>query len=190
MGQVSLMNNGEGFLMASKKEETKLVNVLDVFWDGWFNSYRTFHTIQNGVEEKSLQAFESQKEWIKSTGDTIAKLEEDSKRLTTEWISNLQDVFSKAQIDLGYQQTAEWTERFEEFGHKAQSLAFSPSRGSLEVAEKTLSQLEETFKNVIDQQQKNREEVLKAVEGFVDQLKQSQASATKSLEQYNPLIAK
>lgn len=176
--------------MAAKKEDNKLVNVMDVFWDGWFNSYRTFHTIQNGVEEKSLQAFENQKEWIKTTGETLAKMEEDSKRLTTEWISNLHDVFNKAHLDLGYQNGADWTERIEEFGHKAQTLAFSPSKGSLEVAEKTIAQLEETFKNVIDQQQKNREEVLKAVEGFVGQLKQSQASATKSIELYNPLIAK
>jgi hypothetical protein len=176
--------------MAIKKDENKFINVMDVFWDGWFNSYRTFHTIQNGVEEKSLQAFESQKEWIKSTGDQLAKMEEDSKRLTTEWITNLQDILSKAQIDFGLQSTVDWTDRIEEYGHKAQTLAFSPSKGSLEVAEKTLAQLEETFKNVIDQQQKNREEVLKAVEGFVDQLKQSQASATKSIELYNPLIAK
>ncbi|NMD70449.1 hypothetical protein HHO41_09105 [Bacillus sp. DNRA2] len=176
--------------MAAKKEENKLINVMDVFWDGWFNSYRTFHTIQNEVEEKSIQAFESQKEWIRSTGDQLTKMEEDSKRLTTEWITNLQDVLSKAQLDFGFQNTLDWTDRVEELGHKAQTLAFTPGKNSLEVAERTLSQLEETFKNVIDQQQKNREEVLKAVEGFLDQLKQSQATATKQLELYNPLVAK
>ncbi|MGJ7921190.1 hypothetical protein [Neobacillus sp. LXY-4] len=176
--------------MAAKKEDQKLINVMDVFWDGWFNSYRTFHTIQNGVEEKSLQAFESQKEWLKATGDQLAKMEEDSKRLTSEWVASLQDALNKAQLDFGVQNVYDWTDHMEELGHKAQTLAFSPSKGSLEVAAKTLTQLEETFKNVIDQQQKNREDVLKAVEGFVDQIKQSQASAAKSIELYNPLVAK
>jgi hypothetical protein len=177
-------------MMAAKKEEQKLINVMDVFWDGWFNSYRTFHSLQNGVEEKSLQAFESQKEWIKSTVEQLAKMEEDSKKLTSEWIASLQDVLNKAQLDLGVQNFQEWTDWMEELGHKAQSLVFRPGKGSLEVVEKTLAQLEETFKNMIDQQQKNREEILKVIEGFVEQLKQTQSNAAKTLELYNPLAVK
>jgi hypothetical protein len=45
--------------MAVAKKEEKVINVVDVFWDGWFNSFKTFQSFQKDVEEKSLQVFES-----------------------------------------------------------------------------------------------------------------------------------
>lgn len=175
--------------MAVKKDE-KALNVIDVFWDSWFNSFKTFNSLQNGAEEKSLQAFESQKEWIQATRDQLTQLEEESKKLTSEWKSNLQEVLSKAQIDFGTQNLTEWTDKFEEIGHKAEALAFSPSKATIDLLSKSHAQLESALKKAIDQQQKNRAEVLNAIGGYVDQLKQTQNGVLKTFELYNPLIAK
>ncbi|MCQ6282068.1 hypothetical protein [Bacillus sp. EB600] len=182
--------------MALKKDEKGLnvdekgLNVIDVFWDGWFNSFKTFNSLQSGAEQRSLQAFESQKEWIQSTRDQLSQLEEESKKLTTEWKSNLQEVFNKAQVDFGTQNLAEWADKFEEFGHKAETLAFSPSKATIELLSKSHAQLETALKKAIEQQQKNRAEVLNAIGGYVDQLKQTQSGVLKTFELYNPLIAK
>jgi flagellar biosynthesis chaperone FliJ len=175
--------------MAVKKDE-KALNVIDVFWDSWFNSFKTFNSLQNGAEEKSLQAFESQKEWIQATRDQLTQLEEESKKLTSEWKSNLQEVLNKAQIDFGTQNLTEWTDKFEEIGHKAEALAFSPSKATIDLLSKSHAQLESALKKAIDQQQKNRAEVLNAIGGYVDQLKQTQNGVLKTFELYNPLIAK
>jgi phage-related protein len=175
--------------MAVKKDE-KALNVIDVFWDGWFNSFKTFNSLQDGAEQKSLQAFESQKEWIQATRDQLTQLEEESKKLTSEWKSNLQEVLNKAQIDFGTQNLTEWTDKFEEIGHKAEALAFSPSKATIDLLTKSHAQLESALKKAIDQQQKNRAEVLNAIGGYVDQLKQTQNGVLKTFELYNPLIAK
>lgn len=175
--------------MALKKDE-KALNVIDVFWDSWFNSFKTFNSLQDGAEQKSLQAFESQKEWIQATRDQLTQLEEESKKLTSEWKSNLQEVLNKSQFDFGAQNLTEWTDKFEEIGLKAESLAFSPSKATIDLLSKSHAQLELALKKAVEQQQKNRAEVLNAIGGYVDQLKQTQNGVLKTFELYNPLIAK
>ena len=175
--------------MAVKKDE-KALNVIDVFWDSWFNSFKTFNSLQDGAEQKSLQAFEGQKEWIQATRDQLTQLEEESKKLTSEWKSNLQEVLNKSQFDFGAQNLTEWTDKFEEIGHKTESLAFSPSKATIDLLSKSHAQLELALKKAVEQQQKNRAEVLNAIGGYVDQLKQTQNGVLKTFELYNPLIAK
>lgn len=182
-------------MAAPKKEEKvvveeKVVNVVDVFWDGWFNSFKTFQSFQDGVEQKSLQAFESQKEWIQAAREQLNQLEEESKKLTTEWKVNLQDALKKAQIDFGVPNLTEWTDKFEEIGHKAETLAFSPGKATVDMLSKSQAQLESAVRKAIEQQQKTRTDVLNAIGGYVDQLKETQNGVLKTFETYNPLIAK
>jgi hypothetical protein len=176
--------------MAAKKEQPKYVDVLDVFWDGWFNSFKTFQSIQNGVEQNAIQAFESQKEWINSSKNQLSKIEDETKKLATEWKSKVQEVVNNAPTDFVGANLSDWADKFEEVGLKSQSVAFSPGKSSLELLSKSHAHLESTFKNALDQQQKNRAEVISAMEGFVDQLKQTQNGVLKSFDLYNPLIAK
>jgi phage-related protein len=176
--------------MAPVKKDEKYLNVIDVFWDGWFNSFKTFHSLQDGVEQKSLQAFESQKEWIQSTREQLNQLEEESKKLTSEWKANFQEVLKKAQTDFGAPNLTDWTERVVEAGNKAETLAYSPSKATIDMLSKSHEQLEIALRKAIDQQQKNRAEVLNAIGGYVDQLKQTQNGVLKTFEFYNPLIAK
>lgn len=176
--------------MASVKKEEMDLNVIDVFWDGWFNSFKTFNSLQNGFEEKSLQAFETQKEWIQATREQLTKLEEESKKLTTEWKLNLQEVLKNAQIEFAAPNFKEWTEKLEEVGHKAETLAFSPSKATVELLSNSQTQLESALKKAIEQQQKTRAEVINAIGGYVEQLKQTQNGMIKSFEIYNPFLAK
>lgn len=176
--------------MAPVKKDEKLLNVIDVFWDGWFNSFKTFQSLQNGMSQKSLEFFESQKELIKSTLEQLSQLESETKKLTTDWKDNLQEVLKESQLDFGANNLTEWTDKFEEVGHKAESLAFSPSKTTVEMISKSHAQLESALKKAIDQQQKNRAEVLDTIEDYVDQLKQTQNGVLQSIEVYNPLVAK
>lgn len=176
--------------MAAIKKEEKFINVIDVFWDGWFNSFKTFQTFQNGVEQKSLEVFESQKEWMQTIQDQLTKIEDESKKLADEWKTNLQDIVKNTQINFGTQNITEWIDRLEELGIKAESLAFSPSKTTFDLLSKSHSQLESALRKAIDQQQKNRAEVVNAIGDYVDELKQTQNGVFKSFEIDNPVAAK
>lgn len=171
--------------------DEKSVNVIDVFWDGWFNSFKTFQSLQDGVGERSLEvAFESQRELIQATSEQLSKLEEESKKLTTALKENLQEFLKKTQTDFGAPNLTEWTDKFEEYGHKAEAAAFAPSKVTIEVLSKSQAQLETALRKAIEQQQKTRAEVLNTIGGYVDQLRQTQNEVLKTFDLYNPLITK
>jgi anion-transporting ArsA/GET3 family ATPase len=176
--------------MAIAKKEANVINVVDVFWDGWFNSFKTFQSFQKDVEEKSLQVFESQKELVQAASKQLTQLEEESKKLTTELKSNVQEVLKNALSVIGADNLLEITDKFEEAGQKVESLAFNPSKATIEVLSKSHAQLEKALKEAIAQQQKNRAEVLNAIGGYVDQLKETQNGVLKTFDLSNVLVAK
>jgi hypothetical protein len=180
----------EVFKMAVAKTDEKGINVIDVFWDGWFNSFKTFQSFQKGIEEKSLQAFESQKELFQATHEQLAKFEEESKKLTAEWNANLQEVLKKSLPDFALQNLTEWTNKFEEVEQKVEALAFNPSQKTIDALSKSQAQLETALREAIEQQQNNRAEVVNAIGGYVDQLKETQNSVLKPFELNNALLAK
>jgi hypothetical protein len=176
--------------MAVANTEGKVINVIDVFWDGWFNSFKTFQSFQKGIEEKSLQAFESQKELFQATHEQLAKFEEESKKLTAEWNANLQEVLKKSLPDFAVKNFTEWTNKFEEVEQKVEALAFNPSQKTIDALSKSQAQLETALREAIEQQQNNRAEVVNAIGGYVDQLKETQNSVLKPFELNNALFAK
>jgi GTPase involved in cell partitioning and DNA repair len=180
----------EGLKMAVAKKDEKVLNVVDVFWDGWFNSFKTFQSFQKEVEEKSLQVFESQKELVQAASKQLSQLEEESKKLTTELTTNVQQVLKNALSVIGADNLLEITDKFEEVGKKAETVAFSPSKATIDVLSKSHAQIEKALKDAIAQQQKNRAEVLNAIGGYVDQLKETQNGVLKTFELNNALIAK
>lgn len=177
--------------MAAVKNEEKVTNVIDVFWDGFLNSFKTFQSFQNGVEEKSLEAFESQLELVeKTTLEQLIKFEEESKKLIAEWKANLQEVLNNALTGYGVQNLTEWTDKFEEVEQKVEAVAFSPSKKTFEALFESQAQLESALKEAIGQRQKNRSKVLDAIGEYVDQLKQTQNNVLTTLKLNNPLLVK
>lgn len=170
--------------MAAGKNEEKVVeekvtNVIDVFWGGFLNNIKIFQSLQNRVEEKSLEAFEGQLELIETTLEQLIKFEEESKKLAAEWKANIQEVLT----GYGVQNLTEWTDKFEE------ALAFSPSKKTFESLQ-SQAQLESALKEVIGQRQKNSAEALDAIGEYVDQLKQTQSNVLETLKLNNPLLVK
>lgn len=163
--------------------DEKGINAIDVFWDSWFNSFKTFQSFQNSVEETSIQAMEIQKDWIQSTREQFTQLEEQSKKITSEWRTNLNEVLKKANKEFGIPNFLEWTDQYEEMSQKVETLAYAPSKATVDMLSKSHAQLETTLRKAIDQQQKTRIEVLNAIGGYVDHLKQTQNGLLKTLKQ-------
>lgn len=177
-------------VVEEKVVDEKVRNVIDVFWDGFLNSFKTFQSFQDGAEEKSLEAFERQLELVETTLEPLNKFEEESKKRTAEWKANLQVVLNNALTGYGVQNLTEWTDKFEEFEQKVEALAFSPSKKTFEVLSESQAQLESALKEAFGQRQKNRAEVLDAIGEYVDQLKQTQNNVLKTLKLNNPLLVK
>jgi hypothetical protein len=129
-------------VVEEKVVEEKVTNVIDVFWNGFLNSFKVFQSFQNGVEEQSLEAFESQLELVETTLEQLIKFEEESKKLTAEWKANLQEVLNNALTGYGVHNLTEWTDKFKEVEQKVEALAFSPSKKAFEALSESQAQLE------------------------------------------------
>ena len=178
--------------MATKKVEVKVIeenvveekvnNVIDLFWDGLFKGFKTFQSFQNEIEEKSLEAFEKQFELFDTTLEQLIKFEQESKKLTAEWKANLQEVLNNTLNGYGAQNLTEWTDKFEEFEQKVESLTFNPSKKTFAALSESQAQLESALKEVVEQRQQNRAEVLDVIGQYVGQLKQTQNDLLKTLK--------
>lgn len=164
--------------MVVKKEDLKAANVVDVFYKGWLNQLKVLEEI----EQRSLQVIKSQKEWIQGTREQYAQLEENSKKLTTDWKVNLEEFLAKSQKDVNGQNFSELLNKIEDIGHKSQTIAFLPGRASFEILLNSRDQFEKSYVESLEQQKRAREELTKVYEEVLEQYKQSQLSFFKPFE--------
>lgn len=156
--------------MEENKKEFASSHVMDIFFKGWSKNF----DLVDEMEQRFLQAIESQKGWVQSSRDQLSKMEEDSHNLMTEWKTNAQEILDKYQEEHAGQTFSKWTEKLEEIGHKSQTLALSPGKATLEIVSNSMDQYEQAIINAIDQQQKNRVEFTNDLKSIVEQLKQAQ----------------
>lgn len=165
----------EELKVAVKKAETNQTNLLEVLFSGWTNQLQVLEELEN----KSLQVIESQKEWFDASKEQINQYEKTTKELTADWKANVQEMFVKTAKVKG---SLDWTEKLEEVGNKAQTLAFTPGKASIEILSKSHEQFEKTYKSALEQQQKSRVEITNAMKSILDQVQQAQMSILKSFE--------
>ncbi|KHF40543.1 hypothetical protein [Halalkalibacter okhensis] len=163
--------------MVAKKETNNSNSGFVKDWWSQFNYIEEFET-------RTLQAFDSQREWIEGTKEQINQFEENSKKMTTEWKTSTQSLLENYNKALGGQNYQDWLNKLEEIGHKSQAIATLPSKASLELLSKSTDQLQETFANTIAQNQKMREKTTNAFEGLFDQWQQTQPQMFKFFDYY------
>jgi phage-related protein len=176
-------------VVEKKVVDEKVTNLIDVLWDGFLNSFKTFQSFQNGVEEKCLEAFERQLDWVETTLEPLIKFEEEPKKLTAEWKASLQEVLNNTLTGYGVQNLTEWTDKLEEVEQKVEALAFSSNKKTFKALSNSQAQFESALKEVIELRKKNRAEVLDAIGKYVDQLKQTQNNVLKTLKLNNRKIS-
>lgn len=151
----------------------QLAKNVDFLWDGWFNSLKSFQQLQDDIENKTLQAFNYQKELLDSTVSTLQTIENESKKASKEYQEKLQSTFNELNKNGQIDQVSNWIESVQEITDKAQHLAWKPSNTIFELI--TTSQLnwEATVKNVLDQQKHERDETFTKIEELTSQMKET-----------------
>lgn len=159
--------------MVVKSESNCYSNVMETGFVGWWSNF----DFMNEVEQRSLQAIKNQREWIEGTKDQMSQIEENSKHLTKDWKTSVQEVAG----DNFY----EWENILEEISHTSQSISFLPGKTSLNILCSMNDQFEQTLTSAISQQQKTREEFSKVAEDMIEQWKEAQMELFKPFQFMN-----
>ena len=153
--------------------------------NGWWNQF----DLLEEMEKRSIQVIGNQKDWVKGARKELDQLEENLKKLTTEWKTTTQKFVSENNKELGGQDYQEWLNKLEDIGHKSQQIAFLPGKTSLDILSKSTEQFEETFVNASEQNKKLREEMTNAFDGVYEQMKQTQKTMFQFFP-FNPSTSK
>jgi len=81
------------------------------------------------------------------------------------------------------EQINEWQEKWNELSNHIHQLTVSPTKTSLSILTQTNGKFEETTKQFIEQQQLQRDEVQKQLEGFLEEFKSTQLELVKKFEE-------
>ncbi|AMA73790.1 MULTISPECIES: polyhydroxyalkanoic acid inclusion protein PhaP [Aneurinibacillus] len=157
-------------------------SMIDTMWDGWMNGVKMVYAYQREMENLMLQTLERQKEIWEKTTENLEKVEEEMKKFLEDakvsYQNNMKNVGGE-QLGKTFE---EWAQRLDEIAKRIQQLTWTPGKASLNVVNKSQEQLEVSFKNLLAQQQKTRDEVQALMDNFLQQVKMTQKGLLESLE--------
>ena len=157
-------------------EETRntlKMSAVDSILDGWLNSFKTLHTFQNEMVDKSLQPLFFQKDFLDSTRKTITNIEDEKSKIAEEWKSNLQNTIQTINNEQVKKLFSTWMSQIEEINQSVQSISAPTSQTILDLYSKSQDHLETNVRAVLEQQQKNNSDVMEKIEILTEQIKKT-----------------
>ena len=157
----------------STVQENRFVNQVDMIWDVWLNSFKTVQSFQDGLQQKTLQAFSSQKELLDLSVKTLNTTEEEAKKVSKDWNEKVQNNVKKITNDKD-EQVSKWLNNVQDVTESVQLLAWKPSRAMLDALIESQNQLETITKKSLATHKKERTEYFKKMEELIEQVKTTQ----------------
>lgn len=167
---------------ASQPVQNSNVNIVDTLWDGWLNGLKTINAYQFEVENLTIQAIENQKDVWNKNMENLEKMEGEVKKFLDDIKVGINNNVKNMGGEQAFKTYEEWNQRVEEVTSRMQQLTWTPGKASINVFNKSQDQFESTIKNIIEQQQKTREEVSVLIDNLVSQVKSTQKGLVESFE--------
>lgn len=153
--------------------EVQSLNAVDLLWDGWLNGFKTLQGFQSEFDVKSLQAVDNQKGILNSTRGMVSKIEEEVNKKTEELNASLQHTINTIEKDQVGSPVSTWFNQIGDINNSVQALSWTPTKVILDLVTHSQDQFESSVRKSLNQQQQVRSEVLKSVEIFTEQIKQT-----------------
>ena len=153
--------------------EVQSLNPVDLLWDGWVNSFKTLQGFQTEIDVKSLQAVDNQKGILNSTRGMVSKIEEEASKKTEELNASLQHTINTIEKDQVGSPVSTWLNQIGDINNSVQALSWTPTKVMMDLVTHSQNQFESSVRKTLNQQQQVRSEVLKSVEKFTEQMKQT-----------------
>jgi polyhydroxyalkanoic acid inclusion protein PhaP len=167
----------------TESKNNEALHLVDAMWDSWKNGLSTVYASQTELENQTLQLLERQQgAWTKASGN-IDKMEEEMKKTITELRENVNQNIQNVSGKEAGKSFEEFNNRVDEVVGRMQPLLSTPNKANLTVLNQFQDQLHATLKQVIEQQQKTREETKTGLEGFFSQAKSIQKELIEKFEE-------
>ena len=146
--------------------ETKPYELVDAFWKNWSQSLSLFSSAGKQLEQLTLETLKQQQDALHKLTSGVDELEKELQQFTAQFNNQYTDYVKQLTGNSLNDQINEWQDKWKELSAHMQQLTVSPTKTSLSILTQTSGQFEETTKQFIEQQQLQREEAQKQLEGF------------------------
>ena len=125
-----------------------------------------FSSAGKQLEQLTLETLKQQQDALHKLTSGVDELEKELQQFTAQFNNQYTDYVKQLTGNSLNDQINEWQEKWKELSAHMQQLTVSPTKTSLSILTQTSGQFEETTKQFIEQQQLQREEAQKQLEGF------------------------
>lgn len=146
--------------------ETKPYELVDAFWKNWSHSLSLFSSAGKQLEQLTLETLKQQQDALHKLTAGVDELEKELQQFTTQFNSQYTEYVKQFTGNSLNEQINEWQEKWNELSNHIHQLTVSPTKTSLSILTQTNGKFEETTKQFIEQQQLQRDEGQKQLEGF------------------------
>lgn len=160
--------------------ETKPYELVDAFWKNWSQSLSLFSSAGKQLEQLTLETLKQQQDALHKLTSGVDELEKELQQLTAQFNNQYTDYVKQLTGNSLNDQINEWQDKWKELSAHMHQLTVSPTKTSLSILTQTSGQFEETTKQFIEQQQLQREEAQKQLEGFWKSSSQNSWNSQKS----------
>ncbi|GGE71055.1 polyhydroxyalkanoic acid inclusion protein PhaP [Priestia taiwanensis] len=165
--------------MAAVKQK----NVYDTMWNNWFNAVKALNTAGKQVEELTLDTLSLQQENWKRLATGIDALEQETKQSLKEANTQMVDYLKQFTGDTNSTQLEEWNTKWLHYFEELHQLTHAPVKTMTTTLTQSQEQFTETLKQLVSQQEKNREEFQKQFDTFLTDVKKAQKDLVAQFEE-------
>ncbi|WCK56239.1 hypothetical protein PP175_10145 [Aneurinibacillus sp. Ricciae_BoGa-3] len=171
--------------MTTNKEiitETKVVqiqtqnagNIVDFMWDSWLNGINTVYAYQQEIEKVVLLTAERQKELWNVAIEKSNKLQQEVKGFLEDARRDYQNHLKTVGGEQFSNLFDEWNKRLNEISDRINQISETPEKAGFSAVNNSQQQMEDSFKRLIEQQQKTRDQIKSLISNFVNDVKTTQ----------------
>jgi polyhydroxyalkanoic acid inclusion protein PhaP len=162
--------------------EMKPYEIMDAFWKNWTQSLSMFSNAGKQMEHLTLETMKQQQETLQKMEEAVKTLEQEMKQYSAQLNSQYTGYVKQLGGTPFTPQIEEWQGKWNEFAQQMQQFSISPAKASVSFLSQASGQMEDTMKQVIAQNQNQREEIQKQLNVFLEELKGVQLDLVKKFE--------
>lgn len=157
--------------------------MLDTMWGNWESGMQKVYDSGQEFGKISIEAFKKNQEMITLMSTNLKEVEEEMKSSLNNMTQSFKENSKTIQNEDAGRILENWNEKMNDIFNRLQQLSVTPRNGMLIMLEQSQERMIESVKKVAEEQQKFQTEARGNMENFLSQVKESQNSFMKMMEE-------
>lgn len=157
--------------------------VFGMMWKNWEDGWQKVFDSQQAFGKSSLEALDKQQKAVHAMFKNLKDMEKEVTNSFNDLTKAVKENSKNVKGEEAGRLFDSWNEKMAEIIQRLQQLAATPSKATLTMVEQSQQKMYESFKKVAEEQTKLQVETKARVDDFMAQIKESQQSFLKLLEE-------